>query len=99
MPAGSCYELQLIQAQAMIDQLQRANPSPPVDFDIRIHESYHEAGMYLDLQLWYTIEEGGISESYQWALDIECNLPERWDDLALQFLATSDLQFTYSKTA
>ncbi len=91
--AGQDEILQLIECTALINQLKRlpTPPAPQAQYFI-IENTGHEFGTYYEVGIFYipTPEDQGEeepeSDSEQYAMIIEQNIPDKWDAEALKEL-------------
>lgn len=92
-PAGKDLESQLMECTALINQFIRSagQPDPGAEFFI-IENTGHDFGIYYEAGIFYIPtpedhEEENGSEVY--AMVIEQNIPDKWDEEALQELRTA----------
>lgn len=84
---GGDTEFQKLEARAMIQQIERTFGPGPEGFYIRINKNYHEAGMYLDLKLYFIEpKDEEESPSLDFAFKLDADWPQKWDEQALEFL-------------
>ena len=76
--AGNNYDFQKLEARAIINQIERTFGPFPEGFYISVNKNFHEAGMYLDLKLWYLegVDEEETS-SMAFALKLEGEWPKK----------------------
>jgi hypothetical protein len=79
-----------LEAETFRDQIHRAFGDPPPGTNIRIKSCPHDFGSYLDLQIAYDDDE---DDSCGWTFEVEGNLPERWDEIALKKLKEDGYEF------
>jgi hypothetical protein len=79
-----------LEAEAFRDQIYRVFGDPPAGTGIRIKSCPHDFGSYLDLQIAYDDDE---DDSCGWTFEVESNLPERWDEIALKKLKEDGYEF------
>jgi hypothetical protein len=72
------------EMKAYINQLSRMFPEHDENgVGFRIKWQSHDFGTYGEVVAYY---DDSIEESYEYALKIEWNLPDKWDDEALEEL-------------
>ena len=73
------YELARMELQAFLNQLKRMFPNPPPDVRFKRQSNPHDFGTYYDLAIRYNSND---EEAVNYAMNIENNLPENWDEQA-----------------
>lgn len=76
-----------IECRALINQLERTFPytGPDGTAWLFIKSNPHDFGTYYEVEVKYDTE---CEAACDWAFLLEASLPERWDEQALQELAT-----------
>jgi hypothetical protein len=90
-PAGGCLSQMYMEANAIQAQIQRLHGPAPEGFTFTQAYQSHECGSYLSLQLYYEDTEG--SDSMDYALKIEADWPDFWDDKAKEYLTEQGYEF------
>lgn len=83
LQAGSDPELQRAEAIAMINMLHRVHSIPP-GVSLRVNRNHHDFGVYYDIVIKYVAD----SETENFVLDMEGNIPEKWDEEAREELTS-----------
>lgn len=90
-PAGKDLESQILECTALINQLIRSagQPDPGAEFFI-IENTGHDFGIYYEAGIFYQptpdTDEAEESQSEIYAMIIEQNIPEQWDNEAKEEL-------------
>lgn len=76
---------QIMECEALVNQLRRIHGQEPAGCQFFILENHHDAGIYHEVAIFFTDQEedeAGDDTSYNYATDVE-ELPDLWDDAAL----------------
>lgn len=93
-PAGQDLESQILECTALINQLIRSAGQPDTGAEFFIIENTgHDFGIYYEAGIFYQptpdTDEAEESQSEIYAMVIEQNIPDTWDEEALQELRAS----------
>lgn len=82
------YDRVRVEYRAYKDQLKRMFPQlESSDFGMTLMGFDHDFGRYHELALWYNTNVHHVEEM---AFEIETNLPEKWDEIAIEYLTKNN---------
>jgi len=80
------YEQAQKECRAFLNQLIRIHGNPPANARLAVKGFNHEFGTYYEVVVIYDDE---VEEAEEYAFLLEGNIPEEWDDEALEEMSTT----------